>query len=207
MALDWSKEITFSGLRKAGSKAKTKEAYPTKTFMNLAVADRKTLEVRRVLPVAIILLVLVILFLKFGVYDFIDKTNAKNAELAQQQQVHSGLESQLAEYNEVLEEYSMYVSSKLTDDGVSVSTTEALQLVDSTVRPVARVSALEYEDNTLTLTLANASLGNLSDLMSALNQQPIVDSVSVSNAATGQSGGGDVLTSMVITLKKAGDAQ
>ena len=205
MALDWNKEITFSGLKR--SSTKTKDAYPSKTYMNLAVADRKSIEMRRVVPVAIVLVVLVALFAKFGVYDFIDRMNAKNAELAQQQQVLSGIQAQLANYDEVFEEHSMYVSSRLADDGETVPTLEALRLVDSTIRPRASVSSLNYEDNTLTLTLANASLSSVSDLMNALYEQPIVANVSVPNATTAQTSGNDVLTAMIVTLHKEVDGR
>ena len=205
MALDWNKEISFSGLRKA--RPKQSDAFPTKTYMNLAVADRKSVELKKTVPFAVILVVLVALFLKFGVFDFVTGVQAKQAELANRQQTLSQLESQLAGYDGVLAEYSSYVSARLGDDGTTVPTLDALALVDTIVRPVASVSSLNYDSNQLTLMLANASLSSLGDLLNRLYEQPIVSNVSVSNATTTQSNTGDVLTAMTITLQKAGGAQ
>ena len=109
MALDWSKEVSFSGLRKSGPKPKT--SYPTKTYMNLAVVDKKTVELRKAIPLAVLLIVIVVAFVKFGVYDFYDNVFKKQAELAQQEQTLSLLEAQLVNYDEVLEEYEAYESS------------------------------------------------------------------------------------------------
>lgn len=205
MALDWSKEISFSGLRK--SSPKKKDAYPSKTHMNLAVADRKTVELRKTLPAALLLIVVVALFLKFGVFDFVNSVQAKESELSGRHAVLAGLESQLAGYDDVLAEYSSYASAQLGDDGQTVSSLEALALVDSVVRPVATVSSLNYASNELSLTLANASLSSLGDLVNTLYQQPIVENVSVANATTRQTRSDDVLTAMTITLHKAGDAR
>ena len=205
MALDWSKEISFAGLRQA--RPKPKDVYPTKRYMNLAVADKKTVEVRNLVQKIIVLVVVVVLFLKFAVFDFVFGVSTKQAELAQKQAELAQVESQLVGYDEVLAEYSTYESARMGNDGINVPTLDALALVDDVVRPVAEVTALEYDSNQLTLTLANASLGTLGELLSVLQDNPIVADVSVANSAAGQSGSGVVLTSMTITLQVAGDAQ
>ncbi|MBQ9002310.1 MAG: hypothetical protein IJ087_10695 [Eggerthellaceae bacterium] len=203
MALDWNKEISFTGLRKRG--AKQSDAYPTKTYMNLAVADHKTHELRKVVPAAVIVIVAVVVFLKFGVFDFIAQVNAKQAELAQQQQTLASVEAKLANYDEVLAEYQSYASAQLASDSDSVSTLQALDLVSRRITPVASVASLSYEKNSLLLNLSNITLSAAGDLVSSLYQEPIVANVTVSTATTGVANSDSPTVTMAITLQKAGD--
>ena len=89
MALDWNKEISFSGLKKRTPKPK--DEYPSKTYMNLAVSEKSTFDIRNNIPAIIILVVVVALFLKFGVFDFYARIDAKQAELNSRQQVLNSL--------------------------------------------------------------------------------------------------------------------
>ena len=203
MALDWSKEISFSGLRKRGPKQS--DAYPTKTYMNLAVADRKSLEARKIVPVAIIVVVALALFLKFGVFDFVAQVNAKQAELSQARQTLSSVEAKLANYDEVLAEYQSYASAQLASDSSSVNTLDALDLVNRRISPVASIVSLSFEQNSLLLNLSNITLSAAGDLVSSLYQEPIVANVTVSTASTGSSNSDAPMVTMTITLQKAGD--
>ena len=203
MALDWSKEISFSGLRKRGPKQS--DAYPTKTYMNLAVADRKSLEARKIVPVAIIVVVFLALFLKFGVFDFVAQVNAKQAELSQARQTLSSVEAKLANYDEVLAEYQSYASAQLASDSSSVNTLDALDLVNRRISPVASIVSLSFEQNSLLLNLSNITLSAAGDLVSSLYQEPIVANVTVSTASTGSSNSDAPMVTMTITLQKAGD--
>ncbi|MBQ9041566.1 MAG: hypothetical protein IJ111_01995 [Eggerthellaceae bacterium] len=205
MALDWSKEITFSGLKKGSSRAKA--VYPSKTYMNLVVKDQKTIEARRAVPVAILLILLVAAFVKFGIYDFYDRVNQKQVELAQQQQTLTMLEEQLVDYDAVLEEYEAYESSRLSTDENTVSVTDALALVDRYIAPSASIASIDVQGNTISLNLSNISLDRVGDLVSTLYTQPIVSNVSVSTAATEQTAAEDVTAAMVVTLQKVGDGQ
>ena len=205
MALDWSKEISFSGLGKGKSKAKA--VYPSKTYMNLVVEDRKTIELRQAVPVGILLLLLVVAFAKFGVFDFYDRVNQKQAELTQYQQTLAGLEAQLTDYDEVLAEYEAYESSRLSVDETTVSAVDALELVDRFIAPAARVASIDLQGNTLSLNLADITLDQVGVLVSTLDAQPMVAGVSVSTAATDKTNASDVMVSMVVTLQKAGDSR
>ena len=203
MALNWSKDISFSGLRKAAPKPK--ETYPSKTYMNLAVADKKTLELRKVIPTAIILVLVVTLFTKFGVLDFIAKVNEKQSELATQQQTLSSLQSQLTNYDAVNEEHQAYVSTRLAADAASVSAIDATELVDSVIAPAATVISFDFKGTTLSLNLTNITLDSLGVLVSQLYEQPNVANVSVSTAATSQTAASDVTVAMVITMQRASE--
>ena len=206
MALDWSKEISFSGLGKGKQGAKT--AFPSKTYMNLIAEDKKQLEVRKTVLVGILLLLIVVAFAKFGVFDFYDRVNHKQAELTQLQSKEASLAAQLVDYNEVLTEYRAYESSRISTDENTVSAADALALVDKYIAPYARVASIDLLGNTVSLSLADITLDAAGTLVGALNAQPIVANVTVSTATTtNQANSSDVLVTMVVTLQKVGDEQ
>lgn len=198
MALDWNKEISFSGLKKRSPKPK--DEYPSKTYMNLMVSDKKSFDLKSNIPLMVVLLIIVVLVMKFGVFDFYARIDAKQAELNSHQQTLSSLNAELTNYNAVLEEYEGYESMSITSSGLRVDALEALNLVDRFVVPSARVASLSLVGNTLTLNLTNISLDGVGKLASTLYGQDIVENVSVSTAATQETASEDVTATMTITL-------
>lgn len=204
MALEWGKEISFSGLKKRASKPKA--VYPEKTYMNLAIADKREVDMRRSLPLAIILVIVVALVIKFGIFDFYARVGAKEAALAVEQQTLNTLTAQLTNYDAVLAEYEGYESIGLSGDDLTVGALDAMALVDQYVRPVANVSSVALSGNTMTLNLTGISLDGVGKLSSTLYGQDIVSNVTVSTAATQQSSSDAVATTMTVTLKPAVDS-
>lgn len=203
MALDWNKEISFSGLKKRAPKPKNE--YPTKTYMNLMVSDKAAFDLRRNVPLMVLLLIIVVLFLKFGIFDFYARVDAKQAELNAHQQTLSALNAELVNYDTVLEEYEGYESMSISSDGLRVNALDALALVDRYVAPSARVVSVSLVGNTLTLNLTNISLDGVGKLASTLYGQDMVENVSVSTAATQETASEDVMTAMTITLATAAE--
>ena len=198
MALDWSKEISFSGLKKR--KPKPKDEYPSKTYMNLAIREKKKFDVRGNIPMMVALIVIVALVMKFGIFDFYARVDAKQAELNARQQTLSALTAELANYDAVMEEYEGYESMSIASEGLQVNALDALALVDRYVSPSARVASLALSGNTLALNLTNISLDGLGKLASTLYEQEMVANVSVSTAATKETASEDVMAAVTITL-------
>ena len=203
MALDWSKEISFSGLKKRAPKPK--DEFPSKTYMNLMVSEKKSFDLRSNIPFIVILLIIVVLVLKFGVFDFYARVDAKQAELNAHQQTLNSLNAELTNYNTVLEEYEGYESMSITSSGLRVDALGALALVDRFVAPSARVASLSLVGNTLTLNLTDISLDGVGKLVSTLYEQDMVANVSVSTAATRETASEDVVVAMTITLATAAE--
>ena len=204
MALDWHKDISFSGLKKGRAKAKT--VYPSKTYMNLVAEDLRAPELRKAILPIILVVLLVVAFAKFGVYDFYDRVNQKQAELSKQSQTLSSLEVQLTDYDKILTEYESYETSRLSADEDVVSVSDALTLIDRFVAPSARIASVDLQGNTMTLSLADITLNGVGALVSTLDSQPIVANVAVATAATDQTTATDVVVTMTVTLQKVGDA-
>ena len=198
MAVDWSKQISFSGLKKRTPKAKVE--YPEKTYMNLMIKEKSSFDLKGNIPAIVILVIVVVLVLKFGVFDFYARVDAKQAELNAQQQTLNALTAELVNYSAVLEEYEGYESMSIAGDGSSVNTLDVLALIDRYISPVARVSSMSLKGNTLTLVLTDISLDGVGKLSSTLYGQDIVKNVSVSTAATQETASEDVVATMTVTL-------
>lgn len=198
MALDWNKEISFSGLKKRAPKPK--DEFPSKTYMNLMVSEKKSFDLRSNIPLIVVLLIIVVLVMKFGVFDFYARVDAKQAELNAHQQTLNSLNGELTNYNTVLEEYEGYESMSITSSGLRVDALEALNLVDRFVAPSARVVSISLVGNTLTLNLTDISLDGVGKLASTLYEQDMVANVSVSTAATQETASKDVTAAITITL-------
>ena len=198
MALDWNKEISFSGLKKRAPKPK--DEFPSKTYMNLMVSEKKSFDLRSNIPLIVVLLIIVVLVMKFGVFDFYARVDAKQAELNAHQQTLNSLNAELTNYNTVLEEYEGYESMIITSSGLRVDALEALNLVDRFVAPSARVVSISLVGNTLTLNLTDISLDGVGKLASTLYEQDMVANVSVSTAATQETASKDVTAAITITL-------
>ena len=202
MALDWSKNISFSGLRKRAPKVKS--SYPSKTYINLVVSSKKKLDLRSTAPKAVLIALLVLVVCKFGIFDFYDRMNQKQAELTKQEQVLDNLRLQLSDYAAVKAEYDTYETTKLVADDLTVSALDALDLVDRYVANAAHIDSLDLQGNTVSLNLSDITLNGVGKLVSKLYEQPIVANVSVSTATTGKESETSAATAtMVITLQVA----
>ena len=200
MALDWGQNISLAGLRKRAPKAKAE--YPSKTYINLMPDSRKKTDVRKSIPAVVLVILVTALICKFGVFDFYDRVAQKQAELSTQKAVLSDLERQLVDYDAVKAEYDLYESSKLVSEDLLVSPVEALDLVDKLVRPVATISSINIQGNTVTLQLSDISLDGVGKLVNALYEQSMVLNVSVSTAATDESDNRATTATVVITLQR-----
>ena len=199
MALNWSKKISFSGLKK--SRAKPNNEYPEKTYMNLVVSTKREVDTRKTVITGVIALIAVILVVKFGVFDFYARVNDKVAELNVQQQNLNVLNTGLAKYDAVLSEYESYESISVTADGLVVNAVDALALVDRYIAPSASIMSISLAGDTMAINVTDISLDGVGQLVSTLYAQDMVANVSVATAATAQTASSDVTAALTITLK------
>lgn len=200
MGLEWSKDISFAGLRKKASPMKS--GYPDKMHMNLVFSDERTVDVKKTAIVGVIILIFIAVFVKFGVVDILEQVNHKNGELAVVENQLGDLEHQLTNYDKVQEEFETYAASQLSDEAGTVSVSEALGLIDKIIMPQARVSSISYDSNKLTLQFSNTDLDKIGRLVSELNKEDIVKTVNVSTATGDKSKLTDVMATMEIELER-----
>ena len=200
MALDWNKEISFSGLKKGGTKMKSE--YPSKTYMNLSVAKANSRISTRSIPLIVVLVVILGLIIKFGVFDFYDRVNQAQAALEQQRVQLAEMNTAIAGYDELLEEYESYDTEHLAPDASTVSAMSVMEMVQKVVVPHASIESIDLSGNVLTMSVKDINLNSSGALVNLLYQQPLVKSVTVSTASTNGQTAEDVTTTMVVTLQR-----
>ena len=205
MAVDWSRQISFSGLRKRSAPAKT--GYPEKTYMNLVVSTKKERDLSQTVLRAVLVVVVVALIIKFGIFDFYARVGDKQAEFAAQQRSLNTLNAQLVDYDQVLAEYQGYASVSVAEGGLAVDAMEALGLVDDIVAPSARIMSIALAGDTMTLNVTDVTLDGVGQLVSRLYEQGMVKDVSVATAATQQTASEDVTAALTITLAPLEDKE
>jgi hypothetical protein len=195
VALDWNKPIHLSDVTRKTSGG---SGYPSKTTMNLAetVTTNET-DLRKVIPLAAVLLVAVLLFVKFGVVDMFGQVTERQAALATEQGRVSAIESKLTDYDSVKAEYQGYSSSSSKGEADAVS---VLDMVEQQVMPSASVTGITLKDNVLTLTIQNVTLDTVGKLADVLRGQSLVSNVSVATAKTSASSGSNVIATVTVTL-------
>ena len=108
----------------------------------------------------------------------------------------------LAGYDELLEEYESYDTEHLAPDASTVSAMSAMEMVQNVVVPHASVESISLLGNVLTLSVKDINLNSTGALVNLLYQQPLVSTVTVSTASTDSQTAEDVTTTMVVTLQR-----
>lgn len=170
---------------KENYKLKGKKAiYPTKHAMNLYFkVDRTTAPATAALY---ILFVMVIVFAlsKVMIYDPLTQLHDLEAQVVElDTQAQAKLE-QLKDYDQVLEKYVR--STPAVEEVSEVDRLEILALIDRVIRPEARVDKISISENKVLLTFSGVTLGEAADLVSRLDQSPLVSGISVDTAVSTQ---------------------
>ena len=205
MALDWSKQISFSGLKRR--KASPKAVYPEKTRMNLLSGEQGSGLAPRSVLTGVLVVILAALVIKFGVFDFYARVGAKQAELSAQKETLAAMTAALSEYDEVAAKFESYESANIMSSGLVVNALDALSLVDRCVAPNATVASLTLSEDTLSLKLANTTLDQVGQIVASLEEQDIVADVLLSTAATQQSEASGITATVTVTLQAAADEE
>lgn len=159
-----------------------KTVYPTKRSMNLYFkVDRTTAPATAALYLLFGLAVLIGLG-KLMIFDpWSQEQQLKNQSLALEQRAAVQME-QLKDYDQVLEDY---VRSTPTQEELSqADTIEILSLIDRTIRPAATVSQVTVEGNQVLISFSGVTLSQAADLVTQLEQSPLVTNPHVDTAAT-----------------------
>lgn len=89
---------------------------------------------------------------------------------------------ELKNYDQVLENY---IRSTPTQEELSqADTMEVLDLIDRTIRPAATVSQVTIEDNQVLVSFSGVTLSRAAELVTQLEQSPLVTNPHVDTAAT-----------------------
>lgn len=182
MALDWNKEISFGEIKNAlrrGPGGESAGSYPAKTTMNLYQVESGGVQLRKLVLVTVLGAAVAVSFLKFGIIDQWSRVATKEAELAEINAELAEVESKLASNAGLIKEYESYAPI-ISSSGVDA--TEVLSLVETYVMPSATVKSASLEGANLTLNLVDVPLDTVGEIVNTLQEQTLVESVSVTTA-------------------------
>ena len=159
-----------------------KTVYPTKRSMNLYFkVDRTTAPATAALYVLFALAVLLALG-KIMIYDFMMQEKQLESQLLSLEQRTVQQMQQLENYDQVLEDYIRSVPTQQEQDQPDAM--ELLSLIDTTIRPAARVSQVDIADNQVVISFSGVTLAQAADLVVRLEQSPLVANTQVDTASS-----------------------
>ncbi len=182
--------------------AKKEKAVASKTTLNLAMRERDLSKSPIVALPVIALIAVVAILVSLGVGSQLARVTAAQREVDQTKANIAAMKAAYADYDEVQAEYNRYTYEKF--DRTIADRLEVLSLMERQVYPVCAVRSFSVAGRQMSLVLEGLTLESTSALITRLNAEKMVDSVSVSvYDATSDSGAVYPLTNMVIVLADA----
>ncbi len=190
-----------------GLKKVRKAVMPTKTTLNLAIKEKRELDLSRVIPGVLAVMVAAGLFGKFAVADRFAKADAAEAAVADRRQYLAEVEEGYADYDEVQATYNRYTYTGF--DRTIADRLDVMALLEREVFPIGTVRTLSIAGKSVSLTVSGLTLDQLSDLMARLKTDPLVANVSISTAtysgyASDENYGDSNAAALTIALADAG---
>lgn len=161
---------------------KKKAILPTKRSMNLYFKVDRTTAPATIALYTLFTLVVLLGAAKLAIYDpWNQEQQLKQQALALEQRSVSQMQ-ELKNYDQVLENY---IRSTPTQEELSqADTMEVLDLIDRTIRPAATVSQVTIKDNQVLISFSGITLSRAAELVTQLEQSPLVSNPHVDTAAT-----------------------
>lgn len=159
-----------------------KEIYPTKKRMNLYFkVDRTTAPATAALYISFVVVVLVALS-KVMILDPWLEVRGLEEQARQLEEENAALLLQLKDFSKVQEEYLRIAPTE--EEQAQGDILEVLQLIDGVIRPSAQVKQVSVSENKVLLTFSGVTLGESAQLVSLLEQSPLVTGASVDTAVS-----------------------
>lgn len=179
-----------------------KKEFPSKQYLNLAVKEKKQIDIKVAIPAIFLIIIAAIAFAKFAVVDRFAKVDAAERELADYQMRLSATNVQLQNYDEVLAEYQKYSVSWMDDvEKNLVKKTDMIQLLNNEILKNSETRSLSISGNTISAQLVGLSLAETSRLVERLYTHDDVADVQVFSATTEEAQENQVIVSLLVTMR------
>ena len=186
-----------------------KAKYPTKTSMNLFYKPDRTTKLSTVALYVLFIVVIVVGLAKFMVYDlWMEKETAERNLAAAQSELDDAM-LQVSDYDEVHQRYIRY--SATDEERSLVDRMDVLAMLDDAVGKAA-MDSVSINGARAQIQVSNVTLTQTAEIVSRLQESPMVANIVVNTAATtsdtngggeGGDGSGDMIrTDIVIQLQK-----
>ena len=172
---------------------------PGKKTMNF-VHHQSSFNLKKVLPVLVIILAIGVVFAKFGFMDPLAEKTAAYKELAQKQEQLAAINAKLTGYEELAKEYGRYSYGWMDETEVNmVSRMDVLHLVEEEISSKAYIDNLAVNNNVLTLNIHGITLEQASAMVKSLEERGLVESAAVYNAVAEQAEEAKIFMSIILT--------
>lgn len=197
---------------KAGSSGSASELQaahiqlPTKRTMNLYYRADRGAKQRKLILVTLLVICIALLIAKITIYDPLSDIAQREEVINQKTTELAKLKASLSNYNQVKEEFTR-LSSTDVERG-HVDRLKVLQMIQSAAGSKASITNVSITGTQATLSLSGVTLGQVSEIVNALEASPLTTQVKVSTASTsGATQGQDtVLANLSFTLNDAAQA-
>ena len=172
---------------------------PSKKTMNF-VHHQSSFDLKKVLPVLVVILAIGIVFAKVGFMDPLAEKTAAYNELAQKQEQLAAINTKLTGYDELAKEYGRYSYGWMDETEVNmVSRMDVLHLVEEEISSKAYIDNLAVNNNVLTLNIHGITLEQASAMVKSLEERGLVESAAVYNAVAEQAEEAKIFMSIIMT--------
>lgn len=188
-------------LEKEREKKRKKEAYPTKTEINLFYREDRTTGPATLALYGLFVLVVLSAFWKFAIYDKQKQVAALETELASKEDELLMLMVATKDYNAVKSEHTRYTQSYLKKEEKPIDRLIILDMLEDEVYGCCKVGGTTIMDDTIFINYTGLNLEQTSVLVKELESYSWVKEVTVQNASRSlneDNGTETVSTSMII---------
>ncbi len=159
-----------------------KKVYPTKRYMNLYFKeDRTTAPATKALYILFAVVVIFALS-KVMIYDPLNEVKQLNEKIALLETQSAEKLEDLKDYNKVLEDYIRATPTQ--EELAQVDIMQILNLIDNTVRPMAKIYQVSISENKVLLNFSDITLEEAAMLVYQLDQSKPVTNISVDTAVS-----------------------
>lgn len=178
---------------------KTAVVVPSKKTMNF-VHHQSTFNLKKVLPIVLVVLIVAAVFVKFGILDPLAKKTAALNELSMKQEQLAVINTKLAGYPELEKEYGRYSYGWMNDTEINlVSRMDVLNLIEQRIATKAIIDDIAVNNNVLTLNIHGITLEQASSMVKNLEESDLVTSASVYNAVAEDAETAQIFMSIILT--------
>lgn len=175
--MDWNRTM-------GGAARKKRHTYPAKTAMNLYFKEDRTTKPATVILYVLLVAVLLAAAGKFLVFDRLQESARLEAEAVRLESQAAQVMGQLEEYAAVEEAYTRLAPTQGELD--SPDPMAVLELIDQVIRPAADIAQVTVRDRQVLVRFSGVDLVETAELVSQLEQSPLVAGTTVDTAAAGE---------------------
>lgn len=156
---------------------------PTKRTINLVLIDENRISIKKAAPAILLIVALAVVFSKYMVADRLIAVSEASGRVSR---LRSNLDSALElsqSFGDVEDTYAHYTTAGMTAQELGLVDRVRVTELVGTILPAGDVAKTwSVSDNVLTVEVSGSSLETLNDLARQMEEDPIVDSCTITTA-------------------------